>query len=604
MDFLKEHHKKYLLYVLLLGAVLRIWGIWHGYPYSFYPDEAHFVKRALSFGSGDLNPHWFHKPGFLMYLLFFDYGLFFVFGKILGVWHTVTEFAVFYVKNPGPFYIIGRLTIVLFSLGAVLMTYLTGTKLGNKGTGVIAALIVAVSFGHVLVTKDIKADIPCGFFTIVSAYYLIGFLKDMKIRNLLLSAAFAGVGTATKMYSLLMLAPITVAVAGMDGFRISGRFLYKVKMVAYCILLFYFSYFICAPYNFIDPLGRKATFQPFHSLFNKIEMVVTGDKIDKELLDKNLAENIQKTEISLLVYMEAMASYLKVLQKGVGVIVLVLCAAGFFYLPLRRERSEIIGALLYPFLFSFCAVFINPGYSEIRHQVVMYPFLAIISAMVLVKISERIPGKIGLMIVCLLLYPVYGIFLYNIDISGEDTRNLAKEWIEKEIPAETKILVNENGPRLNTSRAKLSALMLEARRADPNGQFTAHFDKYVDYQLEAAKKLIGYGIDEIRLPWWKEREEKPGIHHLNSEHDRDMGNPLKPVGVNPYGYYVKHGYKYVIVHSEQYGAFLNPKSTLSEKFPMFHQFYTELFQHAVLIKEFVPQKYKTQGPVVKIFRIG
>ena len=39
-------------------------GIWHSYPFSYYGDEVHFVERALSFGSFDFNPHWFHKPAF------------------------------------------------------------------------------------------------------------------------------------------------------------------------------------------------------------------------------------------------------------------------------------------------------------------------------------------------------------------------------------------------------------------------------------------------------------------------------------------------------------------------------------------------------------
>ncbi len=80
--------------ILLLAVTLRILGIWHSYPYSFYPDEAHFVKRALSFGSLDFNPHWFHKPALYMYILFFEYGLYFVIGKILGAWNSVSGFAV------------------------------------------------------------------------------------------------------------------------------------------------------------------------------------------------------------------------------------------------------------------------------------------------------------------------------------------------------------------------------------------------------------------------------------------------------------------------------------------------------------------------------
>ena len=165
--------RQLLIGIILLGLFLRLWGIWHGYPYSYYGDEAHFVKRALSFGSGDFNPHWFHKPAFYMYLLFFEYGLFYVFGKIIGFWHSVNDFAVSYIKNPGPFYLIGRITTTAFSTATIVFTYLTAAKLFDRKTGLLSALLLSLTFGHVMVAKDVKADTPCMFFTIVSAYFLV-----------------------------------------------------------------------------------------------------------------------------------------------------------------------------------------------------------------------------------------------------------------------------------------------------------------------------------------------------------------------------------------------------------------------------------------------
>jgi hypothetical protein len=597
--------KKKILLIIFFAAILRLWGIWHGYPYSFYPDEAHFVKRTLAFGSGDFNPHWFHKPAFLMYLLFFDYGILFVIGKISGFWNSIADFAVFYIKNPGPFYIVGRVTIVLFSLGSVLMTYFAGTRLSNKRIGLIAALLLAVSFGHVFATKDIKADIPCGFFTITSALFLIGFLKKENFRDVVLSAMFAGIGTATKTYSIVMIVPITIAIAGMGGFLYSKNYMHKMVKIVFCVFIFYLFFFICAPYNFIDPLGRKSTFKKMRSLCHKIELIVSGKKNDKNIIDKNIAENMQNPELSMSVFVKGAVSYLKVLQKGVGLIAFVSAFAGLIFLLVRVNKAQLIGVILFPVLFGFIAIFISPGYSEIRHQVVIYPFVAILAAIMIARVLEFIPDKYAWAVICVLFFPVYGIVLYNIDISGEDTRNFAKRWIEKTIPAETKILINENGPRLNTSEAQLIVSIKKAHGADPKGQFTAHFGKYLEYQLEAAKdkKLIKYEISEIRLPWWQERENDLGVYELNSEFDRDMGNPLRSAGVNQYEYYVKNNYQYVIVQSNEYGSFLNPESKLSINFPSFHSFYSQLFKNGTLIKEFAPKRGRTQGPVVKIFQI-
>jgi len=57
--------------VLLLAAALRLWALRHDLPFSYYGDELHFMRRAMAMGTGDLDPHWFHKPAFLMYLLAF-----------------------------------------------------------------------------------------------------------------------------------------------------------------------------------------------------------------------------------------------------------------------------------------------------------------------------------------------------------------------------------------------------------------------------------------------------------------------------------------------------------------------------------------------------
>ncbi len=70
--------------VLLLGAAIRLWGLFHDLPFSYFGDELHFMKRSMAMGTGDLNPHWFHKPALFMYLWLFSYGLYFLVGMSDG----------------------------------------------------------------------------------------------------------------------------------------------------------------------------------------------------------------------------------------------------------------------------------------------------------------------------------------------------------------------------------------------------------------------------------------------------------------------------------------------------------------------------------------
>ena len=84
-----------LLAVLLVAGGLRVWGCFgQGYPFSFYPDEEGNVKRALRFGQArTLNPGWFSKPALGYYVLFAEYGAYYVVGRITGRFGGVDDFA-------------------------------------------------------------------------------------------------------------------------------------------------------------------------------------------------------------------------------------------------------------------------------------------------------------------------------------------------------------------------------------------------------------------------------------------------------------------------------------------------------------------------------
>lgn len=601
-DFTVANTRKFLFIILISAFILRIWGIWHGYPYSYYPDEAHFVKRALSFGSGDLNPHWFHKPAFFMYMLFFEYGVFFVIGKISGLWQSVGDFAVSFIKNPGPFYIIGRVTVTAFGMGVIFVTFLIAKTLFNRKSAVFSALILSVSLGHVMVAKDIKADIPCAFFTLLSVYFLILYLKSGITRNIFLSAIFAGIGTATKYYSIVMLAPIFAALFCDFKKYDKQYFISASKRFFLCLLAFYLVYFICSPYNFIDPLGRKETFGKFLILSQKVGKMIQGESTEELREDEKIEKSIDASQLSLKLVISGFFDYIGELKNGMGWIVLILFCAGLLLLSINLNRV-ILCFFLFPLLFAGISIFLHPGYAQIRHQVVIYPFLAVAAAWAFTILLDKITAyhKTGYVLIILLLVPLYSSAKYNIAISKEDTRNIAKAWIEKNIPHNSKLLLDEAGVELMMSPAALKENLKKAGKADEKGQFTAHYDTYLKYQLEAAREGATYDITYIRFPWWRESEDQGGVRKLDSEFDKDMGNPLIPAGVEQYDYYVQNGFDYAVVHSFKYNSFFK-ENTVSKKFPSFKRFYTELFQNARLIKEFAPDPEYSKGPEIKVFK--
>ena len=152
------------------------------------------------------------------------------------------------------------------------------------------------------------------------------------------------------------------------------------------------------------------------------------------------------------------------------------------------------------------------------------------------------------------------------------------------------------------SEEQLKALIQQANQVGPGGQFTAHYGSYLDYQMLAAKTAPSYYLRELRFPW--SEDEPEGGQYILNELDKDMGNPLRPMGTKSLEEYRQEGYQYFIVNSYRYGSYFKPGSERSKNFPSFHRFYNDLFSQAKLVKEFNPTVEGRPGPTIKIFYLS
>lgn len=584
--------------VLALAAIVRIWGIQHDLPYSFYGDEQHFVKRALSFGSGDLNPHWFHKPAFYMYLLFGEYGVYYCVGWLLGSWNSVDEFAVSFIRDPSAFYLIGRLTTLGFGVATIWGVYCIGERHFSKSVGLYAALLLALTYGHVEASRVVKADVPAACLGVWAMYFLLNYMQQPRWVNLALASVFAGLGVATKYYTVLMLVPIicVVLLVREDIHQgVANTWKRRLGVLLAGVSLFWGSYFIGSPYSVLDARGRDRTVEHFRQASNHLT----------ELL--GVAQPIRKPQVRVEEnkFVEGALDYARRLlsQQGMGMMIGAISLMGCLYLLFKRSGSAYL-ITLYSLLFAFVSVLISPGYAGPRHQCPLYPFLTIGGAALIAAVVERIQVTSRLVysfLFLLMLFPTWHVAARAMDLSKNDTRNIALHWIEQNIAAGTRIVVDENGPSLLWSAELIDERMTAAKEADRSGQFTAHYDKYLKYQRLASHDVAAYYVFEIRRPWWRKDIEIEDVVVLDSEYDRDMGNPLRPVGVRDYDYYLKNGYKYAVVHRPKASQFDNSETSRSER-DAYDRFYADLFERGELIQEFQPNERDLHGPVVRIYR--
>jgi hypothetical protein len=124
--------------VLLVSFTLRVWGIRHGLPLIYNPDEQlHFVPKAVEFFQSGYNPHYYvNPPGFsyLLHLVFFSW-----FGGRDGVLEA-------WSSRSSDVFLVGRYTSAALGTLAVLLTYLTAKRLFDRKHGLLAAALLAVAF--------------------------------------------------------------------------------------------------------------------------------------------------------------------------------------------------------------------------------------------------------------------------------------------------------------------------------------------------------------------------------------------------------------------------------------------------------------------------
>jgi len=297
-------------------------------------------------------------------------------------------------------------------------------------------------------------------------------------------------------------------------------------------------------------------------------------------------------------------------NSGMGILVGMLALMGLVLFARNWDHKGII-CLSFVVSFAVIASVYNPSYSSSRHLNMLYPVLCLSAALIVewglnawCSDNQSFRGKqMGIGLICLLLILPGGFIIARYDYRAfqKDTRLIAKEWVEEHIPVGTKMLVESSGPKLQISKANLQKFYDLAKEEAGVGPFTTHLERYYRYRVEAVQEPA-YDITEIYHPWWLTNEDSAGAKRLETDKDRDMGNPLKPRGVMTFDYYQDHGFEYVVTQRTAYESYFT--ETKRTQFPSMYRFYRDLMARGELVKEITPDRWSRGGPTVKIFRIN
>lgn len=547
-----------LCLVLGLALAVRLWGVDFGLPYTYHKDESALVRRTVGFGTGDLNPHSFHWPAFHLYTLFGLYGVLFMAGRAAGVFHSAEHYARLYFTDPTLFYLSGRLLSVLLGTATVYLTYRAGRLLGNARAGLWGALCLALTYYHVRDSHLATLDVPATFWVAVSFVLAVRIFctPAPRLRDYLLAGSAAGLATASK-YNAAVVFLAVLAAHALREVRPPVRNLTAAAAAAACAFL------VTNPFVILDwpTFLRDFSFQRHHIAQGQYGLALVPAALF--YLQKMMVINVWN---SRLFFIDPM---------------IILFLGGVGSLVLSRRRREAALVLIVPLTY---LLYIGGwGMAATRYLDPVFPMVALAAGMLL----ARAPRPLVAAGIIMLGVSLRTVVASDYVLSQTDTRTEAKEWIEKNVPANMKIAIETNAPPLRRSRENLErrAGLLAAGKLHHPTQTPERVRQYYEWRSETAG-AIAYDLERLNDNLL---DTDAVLANRVPDTNYDVER-LRSLGV-----------RYVILSSglREYVA----SARARELYPRIVEFYRDLDAETTLVREFRPGSWQP-GPVIRIYELG
>lgn len=453
----KSLSAKFLIVAILaLAFGLRLWGVGFGLPHLYHADEPIVVNHALAYGTGDLHPHFFNIPPLVSYLLFIGYGLYYLAGTVAGIFPTLRDFEYLFYGNPASFYLIARVIFgVIFGTFSVFLVYRLGRWWRNEREALLPALFLAVNFLHARDSHYIYADIPLvlvllgGFILMFRLLEPVPESREKKERRFpgwgrhFAVGTMIGLATAVKYNGIFLLIPyVWISLR-----QLSPRHWFRAWLMAGCAAFLVFV--ILNPFSVLDV-----------------------DFFLRELREQSAAN---QGNFSILHHFRY--SLMGAFTSVALLLALAGAVKGLFSRNVYRQAISV-------FIFGYYAVLCRWGQPYDRYVLPLVPFLCLtLSDMILTvdhvwtrkvkgftfpRISRKARVTITLLLMVLCFFPpLLKVVCWDVLMSRPDTRTLAGEWIEQNIPSGAKVAIDRefHGPRLRFTPDQLREKLPKATPA-------------------------------------------------------------------------------------------------------------------------------------------
>lgn len=448
--FFLDRERLSILLIIILAWILRVSSIDFGLPHLYHADEPIVVHHALSYGTGDLNPHYFKLPPLISYLLFFCYGVYYLAARLTGSIANVAEFERLFFTDPTSFYLLGRMIFGAF-LGTltVLLFYLFCRRYFSKTHAFAASFLLAVNFLHVKNSHYLYLDIPLLCVILGSLFPIFRILETQLRKDYLLFGALHGLAVGVKYNGFFVVIPFLVAHVLSCGRDIKKCFGPKPWLAGLASIGVFLA---VNPFALLDFPGFSLDLFSMHEYEGKLGWS------------------------HHLVYS---------LHGAVGLPVLLFAFLGIANAFLRFERNRFV---LFSFALGYYAVLANFSEQHARYVLPLIPFILFFAVDGVLLLASRFPRLkffFAAGLILLALPSLAKVYRCNWLLAQEDIRTVAMKWIEKNIPEGKRIALDSPFfmPRLLPSIGQLENKRAEAALGNSEAQ-----EKRISLLIEEAKE--------------------------------------------------------------------------------------------------------------------
>jgi hypothetical protein len=488
-----------LLAILFLALAIRLWGICFGLPDIEHGDESEVVNHAVRFGSGDFNPHRFQYGSLFQYLLFVLYSCYFLVARATGSITSVHQFAVHFVQDPTIFYLIARGLSALLGAATIALTYSMGKTLKNRETGLAAALFLAAGFTHTVHSHYCTVDVAVTFFFTAAVYTSLLLFQRGGLRHYAAAGLLTGFACATKFNGIIAAAALlAVHFLRQDGRNFFGKCLDKKLWTAGAAI--FIGHFVACPFFYLDlgtALSEVAELKAFH----------TG------------------AGFTLFTYLKGFVINYWGLPLG------MICLLGFFRAAITRSRERRALFITAAAVLLFASQY---KYAEAKYILCSFPVFAVLGGMFFIKCCSRLNRASATVIALLIIiHPLYMVCTWDYEHAQKSINHEAREWIEANIPTNSKILldnIGNAGPKLENSPEQL---LQQHQRALQHKLLKAD---YLKLKLESKPKIY-YRIYQVDSDAGSRRDDY--LAYRIWQDTEEIGHPPD--------YYREKGFNYIII---------------------------------------------------------